>query len=388
MLIFQLPWLSSRMFGSRRGRSPVISSTLQFSELAPTVNMAVPLGWLPYGAMASAEGRILPPLLAFAGMTFIGFVSLRRSYRTTLRLYTGNYGSGRTRTAAPNLAPASVSPAFPRRVSDPRARSLVDWEIPWISEQATTVALSTLRSLLRAPEAKMVLISPVILTFVFGAPMMRFSANPSEFTRPLVASGALLMILLSIGGLAMNQFAYDRSGFRNYVLAPADRKDILLGKNLALAPVALALSGLVLALLQWFVPMRIDHFAGVLCQTVSMYLLFSIFSNFVAILNPTAIAAGSMRPAVRPTFKTLLVGFATLFLFPMAVAPSMIPLGLEFVLHWFGSYTSVPVFLLSSILEVIGVFYLYAEVLKSQGRLLQSRELKILEVVTARSAEG
>jgi len=387
MLIFQLPWLSSRMFGSRRGTSPGIFKIQQLSELAPVVNMVVPLGWLPYGAMASSEGRLLPPLLGILGMTFIGAVSLRRSYRTTMRLYTGNYGSGRTR-AVPKLTPAAVSENSPVSVSAPRARSLVDWEIPWISEQAATVTLSTLRSLLRAPEAKMVLLSPVILTFVFGAPMMRFSANPSEYTRPLVASGALLMILLSVGGLAMNQFAYDRSGFRNYVLAPSSRKDILLGKNLALAPVTFALSAMVLTLLQWFVPMRIDHLLGLLCQAVTMYLLFSMFSNFVAILNPTAIAAGSMRPAVRPTFKTLIVGFFTLFLFPMAVAPAMIPLGLEFALHWFGRYTSVPVFLLLSILEVIGVAWLYFEVLKTQGRLLQSRELKILEVVTARSAEG
>ena len=387
MLIFQLPWLSSRMFGSRRGTSPGIFKIQQLSELAPVVNMVVPLGWLPYGAMASSEGRMLPPLLGIVGMTFIGAVSLRRSYRTTMRLYTGNYGSGRTR-AVPKLTPAAVSENSPVSVSAPRARSLVDWEIPWISEQAATVTLSTLRSLLRAPEAKMVLLSPVILTFVFGAPMMRFSANPSEYTRPLVASGALLMILLSVGGLAMNQFAYDRSGFRNYVLAPSSRKDILLGKNLALAPVTFALSAMVLTLLQWFVPMRIDHLLGLLCQAVTMYLLFSMFSNFVAILNPTAIAAGSMRPAVRPTFKTLIVGFFTLFLFPMAVAPAMIPLGLEFALHWFGRYTSVPVFLLLSILEVIGVAWLYFEVLKTQGRLLQSRELKILEVVTARSAEG
>jgi hypothetical protein len=387
MLIFQLPWLSSRMFGTRRGRSPSISNIQQFSRLAPVINMAVPLGWLPYGAMASSEGRLMPPLLGIVGMTFIGAVSLRRSYRTTMRLYTGNYGSGRTR-AVPKWTSASASADSPVHVSDSRARSLVDWEIPWISEQAATVTLSTLRSLLRAPEAKMVLLSPVILTFVFGAPMMRWSASPSEYTRPLVASGALLMILLSVGGLAMNQFAYDRSGFRNYVLAPSSRKDILLGKNLALAPVTLALSGMILALLQWFVPMRIDHLAGVMCQAVTMYLLFSMFSNFVAILNPTAIAAGSMRPAVRPTFKTLLVGFATLFLFPLSVAPAMIPLGLEFLLHWLGRYTGVPVFLLLSILEVIGVAWLYSEVLNSQGRLLQSRELKILEVVTARSAEG
>jgi hypothetical protein len=253
--------------------------------------------------MASGEGRLLPPLLGIAGMTFIGAISLRRSYRTTLRLYTGNYGSGKTQTSAASSIAASDRMPSPAPAPRSRARSMMDWEIPWVSEQAATVALSTLRSLLRAPEAKMVLLSPIILTFVFGAPMMRLSSNPSEFTRPLMASGGLLMILLSVGGLAMNQFAYDRSGFRNYVLAPSDRKEILLGKNLALAPVTLTLSALVLAMLQWFVPMKIDHFVGVLCQAITMYLLFSLFSNFVAILNPTAIAAGSMRPAVRRRSK-------------------------------------------------------------------------------------
>ena len=119
-----------------------------------------------------------------------------------------------------------------------------------------------------------------------------------------------------------------------------------------------------------------------------MYLLFSMFSNFVAILNPTAIAAGSMKPAVRPTLKTLIVGMVTLFLFPLAIAPSMIPLGLEFVLHWLGKYTALPLFLILSILELIGVAWLYFEVLKIQGKLLQSRELNILEVVTARSSDS
>jgi hypothetical protein len=191
MLIFQLPWLSTRIMGvgSRRGRSPSISNARQFASLLPTVNKVIPLGWLPYGAMASAEGRFLPPLLGFAGMTFIGAISLRRSYRTTLRLYTGNYGSGKTGASTARLTPASAPVAVPARAPGPRARSMVDWEIPGVSEQAATVALSTLRSLLRAPEAKMVLLSPIILTFVFGAPMMRLSTNPSEFTRPLMASG-------------------------------------------------------------------------------------------------------------------------------------------------------------------------------------------------------
>jgi hypothetical protein len=48
ILLFQLPWLSSRILGhgSRRGRSPAISNVQQFTDQLPTINKVVPLGWL------------------------------------------------------------------------------------------------------------------------------------------------------------------------------------------------------------------------------------------------------------------------------------------------------------------------------------------------------
>jgi hypothetical protein len=66
----------------------------------------------------------------------------------------------------------------------------------------------------------------------------------------------------------------------------------------------------------------------------------------------------------------------------------MIPLGLEYAVHWAGWYTGFPVYLLLSILEAIGVGFLYCWIVDREGELLQSRELKILEIVTARTAEG
>jgi hypothetical protein len=71
------------------------------------------------------------------------------------------------------------------------------------------------------------------------------------------------MILLSVGGLAMNQFATIAADFEIMFWRLPTGRTILLGKNLALAPVTLSLSALVLALLQWFVPMQLDHFVGV-----------------------------------------------------------------------------------------------------------------------------
>jgi len=389
MVLFQLPYLSSRVFGGRRSRRPAITSAEQAGQIAKTVSMTLPLGWLPYGAMASAEGRFLPPVLGILGMSLIGAVSLRRSYRTTMRLYTGDYGSGYTKAPKKSVASSTKenlgSPG--QAVSQP-ARSFLEMKLPWISEQASAVAVTTFRSLTRAPEAKMVLLSPVVMLFFFGAYVVRVSSNPGEYTRPLMASGVLAMLLLGMGQLAGNQFSFDRGGFRNFVLASAPRRDILLGKNLALVPIILGLAFAAVILLQVAFPMRIDYFVAVLCQMVTMYMLYCLFSNFVSILNPTATVAGSLKPAVKPTGKSLLFGLLTLALFPFALAPSMIPLGVEIGLHWMGWFAGIPVCLLLSLCEVLAVGYLYSWGLDRQGELLQSRELKILEVVSARASEG
>ena len=45
-----------------------------------------------------------------------------------------------------------------------------------------------------------------------------------------------------------NHFGFDRGGFRAFVLLPTPRRYILLGKNLALLPVALAVFAIYLGL--------------------------------------------------------------------------------------------------------------------------------------------
>jgi ABC-2 type transport system permease protein len=391
VLLFQLPYLSTRVFGGRRGpRRPAITSNEQAGQIARTVSMTVPLGWLPYGAMAAAEGRYLPPILGIMGMTLIGAASLRRSYRTTVRLYTGNYGSGQTSKSkkAAVDSPKAAARHLRQASSSAGARSFLEMKLPWVSEQASVVALTTFRSLTRAPEAKMVLLSPLVMIFIFGASVVRMSSRPGEFTRPLMASAVLAMILFGMGQLAGNQFSFDRSGFRNFVLAATPRREILLGKNLALAPIVLGLALVAVIVLQVAFPMRLDYFFAALFQLVTMFLLYCLFSNFVSILNPNATKAGSLKPAVTPSGKTILFGMLTMVLFPFALAPAMIPLALEVSLHWIGWFPEIPISFLFSLGEVLAVGYLYSWVLDRQGELLQSRELRILEIVSARAADG
>src|SRR5204863_417498 len=66
----------------------------QAESTAKLINLLLPPGWLPLGAMALAEGNLLPALLGTIGLTLIGSASLWRSYRTTVRLYTGQFSAG------------------------------------------------------------------------------------------------------------------------------------------------------------------------------------------------------------------------------------------------------------------------------------------------------
>jgi hypothetical protein len=184
--------------------------------------------------------------------------------------------------------------------------------------------------------------------------------------------------------LAGNQFGFDRSGFRTLVLAPASRRDILLGKNLALLPIALGLSTIVVAAAQVFVPMRLDHLLACLIQMVSMYAVFCIITNFLSILAPTPVASGSLKP-VKPKGMTILLQLAFIFfLFPAAMASTLVPLGIEFALQWSGSFAWFPAYLVLAVVELGLVALVYPAALRAQGEMLQKREQKILEAVTVK----
>jgi hypothetical protein len=354
------------------------NQTAEVGGIAWLLNLVLPPGWLPLGAREAVEGKIWPGLLGTLGLTVIGSASLWRSYRTTMRLYTGQFSSGKRRrvveTPAVAAAPAQAVPA----------KHLLERELPWISEQASVVALGSFRSLIRAPEAKMVLLSPIIIVLVFGSLFFTRSMAPPEISRPLLAFGAMTMILLSLVGLLGNQFGFDRGGFRVFVLSAAPRRDILLGKNLAVAPLALGLGLVIVTVLEICFPMRPDHFVAALLQLAAMYLLFCILANWLSIFLPMPIRMGSFKP-VNPKGLPMLLYMVFTLLFPLVLVPVLLPLGMEFALAELGWLHGVPVDLFLSLAECAGVAGLYRLVLTWQGDTLQARELKILEAVTAKA---
>jgi ABC-2 type transport system permease protein len=342
------------------------------ARIAQVISAALPPGWFPVGAMAAAQGNVLVPFLSALGLTLIGSVSLWRAYRTTLRLYTGQFTAMPAKKKAATPSNASPGEAHPR---------LLEKQLPFVSEQAAAVALAGFRSLVRAPEAKMLLLTPVFMVIVFGSMVVRSGSQMSPTGRALLPYGAMAMTLLSFVQLIGNQFGFDRGGYRVFVLSPASRRDVLLGKNLAVAPLALGIGWTMVLILAIFRPMRFDHLLSMFPQSITMFLIFCLMANWLSIVSPIPIAAGSLKP-VNPRWTTILLQVAFTVAFPIALSPALLPLAIEALLP---GLSAIPVCLILSLAECALVVWLYRVLLTVQGDMLQSREKQILEVVTAKA---
>lgn len=344
-------------------------------ETATLVNLVLPLGWLPLGVLRAAEGNALSAILGTLGMTLAGAGCLWRAYRTTVALYQGR-DTGRQRAVAVAV-PANGKKRTP-------TAGLLDKRLAGLSEPVSAVALASFQSLIRAPESKMMLLTPLILSAIFGTMALRSARTTAEPLRALIGVGAIAMTLFGGMQLMANQFGFDRDGFRTYVLCAAPRRDILLGKNLAFVPLLMGIVAVLLIILQVVSPMRWDHVLAMAPQFVAMFLLFCLAMNLLSILAPMRIAAGSLNPA-SPKLVPMLLQLAMLvFLVPMTQVPTLLPLGIEAASEFLGWTTRAPIFLLLSVAQCVGVAFLYRFVLNWQGDLLRSREQRILDVVTNR----
>jgi hypothetical protein len=263
------------------------------------------------------------------------------------------------------------------------AGNLVEKELPWLPEQAAAVALGTLRSLLRAPEAKMLCLAPIILTVVFGGIMMAHRVELPESLRPLLPFAALFFVLVCTVQLVGNQFGFDRSGFRVFVLSPAPRSSILLGKNLAFAPLMLTMGLVLVILLQVLSPMRPADFLAIGPQAVSMYLLFCLLANLLSILGPMRIAAGTLKPT-SPQLVPILLQLVFLCLLPPVLGLTLLPLGVQLLVETLDWVHGLPICLLLALAECAGIVFLYRAALTWQGQVLEEREQLILERVATK----
>ena len=208
--------------------------------------------------------------------------------------------------------------------------------------------------------------------------------NVSVYLSALQTLGiTALMLFMSIVYLLTNIFAYDRSGFRAFVLSPSKRRDVLLGKNLSLLPFATGLMVLAIGVCQWLAPLRPDHLAAVVVQMLPIYLQLCMIGNGMSIYLPLVVKPGTAMPATGQSLK-LLLRFLAVILSLVPLSLIAIPLGIEYLMSLLEWHTWFPAFLVFALIQAALTFWLYTIILEVQAEWLYRREQLILEVVTTR----
>jgi ABC-type multidrug transport system permease subunit len=203
----------------------------------------------------------------------------------------------------------------------------------------------------------------------------------SDAVKPFAATGSVVFPVFFLAQFFANQFGFDRDGFRALMLSPADRRLILLGKNLAALPIAAAFGALLIAVTTTRLQLQPLTVLATLFQFASVLLMAGIAGNLLSILIPYRIQPGSMKPTKMPGLAMVVLMFCQM-LFPVAMLPVFAGPLLELLWRRSDLPDFVPVnFICSALLCGVMVFA-YWQLLAPMGRLLHRRETKILGVIT------
>ena len=194
------------------------------------------------------------------------------------------------------------------------------------------MTVASLRSVLRAPEAKLMLLSPVIMMFIFGGMFFNQRNAPPELVRPLIASGGFTFIFFMMLSMVGNQFSFDRAAFEHTCSHRRLEKTSCWERTLPwpLCPgihdhlTALALS------------IRLSHAHRPLSRIAD-----SDGADVSRVLHGWKYPFDHCADADcrrfdetrKPKATTILIHTAFVFIFPLALSPTLIPLGIEFLLH-------------------------------------------------------
>ncbi|MCF7973795.1 MAG: hypothetical protein K9N55_08275 [Phycisphaerae bacterium] len=334
-------------------------------------HQAVPFLWPGHCAMTLAQGHVLPALWRAAALFGLGVLGLNRAYCMTIRFY---HGQTRTRPAKARHVQSKVTASG--------RTPLLERSIPGLSQETAVLALASFRSMARAPEIKMQLATQNLMLLFFGAmALVKNSHSIPEAAMPFLPIGAVIFTFFSLSQLMFNQFGFDRNGFRSYLLWPASRHHILLGKNLSFLPIALMIDVTLLVIITLSKKLPLTFAACGLVQVMTAFLLISMVANVTSILIPYRIGHGSLKPTKTRPLTTFLMIVSSLS-FPLFMIPVILVPVAGFFLNrvgWITPEYSNP--LLSLILLAL-IALAYKRTLQPMGRLLQRREQRILEIVT------
>src|SRR6185369_6109062 len=200
------------------------------------------LRWTPPGAAAYL--LVGPPddaagyALAFVTLSAYGVALIIATYWIARRAALGMEGRRRQKAAVVTETTTGYS----------------GWQLPLFSTELSAVVEKEVRYAMRNAQVRMMALMPLILLVVRVVNTKKWwgTGTPSDgflaYGSGLLATGGVLYVFLILAGLSCNHFAFEEGGMRTLILSPIDRRQILLGKNIAITLLALIFATILLTL--------------------------------------------------------------------------------------------------------------------------------------------
>lgn len=374
MLLIQAPniYVQVDLWSERNQPDPVPAKQENGEALAPgevsrwllIANLALPPGWLAYGATQAKQDRYWPAALATLGLLAITGWSLRRSYRSTLQVYRH---TERAR-ARPRCQSASSSATRRRRMAD------AYWGV--FPTVPAAIGRASLRQWFRSPQGKYAFLAPIMVLFFLLLAALRFEGMAQA--QPYLGVG-LAAFCCAPAGFASNVFGWDRGGFRVLLAADPPRHMVLLGKHLGLIPITLVPGFVALVVVQLGWPQPATHFFASMLQLALFCLVVFMVGTHFSITDPWAASFNSLKQRGEAMASNFGAFFAAAFAVGVMMLAIAALLALERLLT--GAAWTIPVYLVASMIELAFVAAWYRRALLRQAKALPRQEDRILEAI-------
>jgi len=331
------------------------------------------LRWTPPGAAAFALTQGLRPgafaeyLLALGMLSAYTILLILATYRIARRAVVGRGGAQRGNA---------------RATTRPKTEIYTGWATPLLSAQLSAIVEKELRYVMRNAQLRMMVLMPLILIVVRLANPNRlaqsghahgatsFGSELLAYGEGLIATGGVLYVFLILTGLSCNQFAFEEGGMRSLILSPVDRRQILVGKNIAMTIVALVFAAALLIVNELvFRDLTPQAVIFVVLSFITFAATMALIGNWLSIRFPKRMKFGK---------RLNVSGMVGLLLIPMFILLALPPLAAAATGYLLGSlligYVTLAMFAGIAVSS-------YLLLINAQGRSLQRREVEILEAV-------
>lgn len=201
--------------------------------------------------------------------------------------------------------------------------------LPGLSPAASAVAWGQVRGLLRTLVGRLNLaMGPVValvLTLMVRSDVARLAfgerALGTAWTGVVLAVGAAALASLSQQAFSLNQFGIDGAGFSLDVLAPLQRRDLVLGKWAATAALSLAVNLLITGVVMSLEPAALPFWPAILLAAVGGQAVLAPPSTWVSMLLPKAVDLGRLGRDAQPNQTAALVGMLAT---PLVLVPPVL----------------------------------------------------------------